>query len=330
MLDESPDMVRNAAGMPVALGVFGKHVAWSDHIDPIGVLTPSLAEFRRRLYEAGIRRHLDSGAWNAIAPDWRVDEWGHQWITFGSSGILLARLWNSIDGRGRSAYPMVAAVHLPTARPPESFEPLFSLLAGLQGRCMETDTADGVKAAVQAASARLPDVIARLAPQHGEGIPVEEREAVIGRMDFQEKSGIRVARVFHHLGVKPHFGIAEASPRGIVRLPVDSGGFLQMVTFWRSLFSGFCEPGTMFSVCQPVGTTWFDLQLGEFTDDLVFRLRAAVGEIPIVPEIPFNIPEESLQIVRNYIASYLRGDSPVSARKGTGLWSRLGIPWVRK
>ncbi|MBX9735945.1 MAG: hypothetical protein K2X32_03385, partial [Phycisphaerales bacterium] len=62
------------------MSAFGKHPAWDDHIDDVGLSTDELVDARRTLYADCIAGSIDSGAWGAPdqpPPAWLVD-YGHE------------------------------------------------------------------------------------------------------------------------------------------------------------------------------------------------------------------------------------------------------------
>lgn len=99
------DFARGNSGPVLAL--FGKHPAWNDHMDDLGLSTPSLRTCKKLLYLQGIAanaaRQQSSNA--AVMP------YRHSLLWFRDREALLLRLIESEDGRGRGYFPLVGAVH---------------------------------------------------------------------------------------------------------------------------------------------------------------------------------------------------------------------------
>jgi len=66
------------AGIEVA--GFGKHPAWDDHIDDIGLNTETLVLAKRLLYSEGIASQLASGAWDQLEKSGNAIEFDHRFV----------------------------------------------------------------------------------------------------------------------------------------------------------------------------------------------------------------------------------------------------------
>jgi hypothetical protein len=298
MLDESPDAVKSRDGSRFLLTLFGKHPAWDDHMEDIGIDTPSLADFKRWLYVDGIRTNLDSGAWEQMPEDHRVPLWDHRLLMTGSKGMILARLWASSDGRGRRAYPMIAATHLPTSRLPADLAPLFEALDGVKQACIETDTQEGVRDAARQGSVALESAVKRLSP-----LPPEGPSAQV-RMDFLDSSEMGPARtgferVLHVLSsdlaaFSPSAKVKQPARARAIRIPVPTARAEPSLLLWHAFFSPHLRPDVIWTTVHPVDAPWADIIVGGPEGDSVFRFRASSVEIPPVTDIPYNIPPETL------------------------------------
>lgn len=103
--------LRGAKTPALSLFAFGKHPAWSDHIEPgIGELTEPILDFKKRLYNAGIKKLIDTGAWVGKDDGDLLPRFGHEFVALGDRSVLVGRLWASSDARGRAEFPMVALV----------------------------------------------------------------------------------------------------------------------------------------------------------------------------------------------------------------------------
>jgi hypothetical protein len=111
------DLRRDRRGERLTLALFGKHPAWDDHMDDLGLDTPSLRAFKRILYIEGMaanaarQQRLEPAEADGVTP------YQHILLWIRDRELLLARLVESRDGRGRGFFPLVGAVH---CRPPDS------------------------------------------------------------------------------------------------------------------------------------------------------------------------------------------------------------------
>ena len=101
---------RNEASKRVFIAAFGKHPGWDDHIDDIGLETDVLVTVKRILYIQGIGSNIDSGSWDKLEEDQRLEKFGHVFVWCMNRDLVVGRLWSSQDGKGRSSYPMVVCV----------------------------------------------------------------------------------------------------------------------------------------------------------------------------------------------------------------------------
>jgi hypothetical protein len=243
MLDEAADTLRGTGSGPaVSLAVFGKHPGWDDHMEPIGVTTPSMRQFHQWLYLDGIRSQLDCGAWDALVEAARVPRWNHEMLLLGRTGMILVNCWASSDGKGRKAYPMVAALHVPTASLPESLDPLYRVLAQVRERCETSETREAVREAVREGEQAVEGAKRELGPLGPNGPSRSERLAFLdGEAMGASREGFY--RLLHSLAAE--LGPFAPETKGkrtagaayrIFRLPFDLSASSKCRLMWRLFF----------------------------------------------------------------------------------------------
>lgn len=95
-------------GKPTAvLALFGKHPAWNDHMDDLGLSTPSLRTCKKLLYLQGIAANAARQQSTAA----EVAAYGHSLLWIRGREAILLRLVESEDGRRRGYFPLVGAIH---------------------------------------------------------------------------------------------------------------------------------------------------------------------------------------------------------------------------
>ncbi len=98
-------------GKPEAvLALFGKHPAWNDHMDDLGLSTPSLRTCKKLLYIQG----MAANAARQQSTNADVTPYRHLLLWFRGREAILLRLVESEDGRNRGFFPLVGAVHFET------------------------------------------------------------------------------------------------------------------------------------------------------------------------------------------------------------------------
>jgi hypothetical protein len=72
----------------VYVGAFGKHPAWNDHMDDVGLLTSSLVMLRRSLYGTGIASQIESAAWDRAGADKTLATFDHTLVWRRGRGVV--------------------------------------------------------------------------------------------------------------------------------------------------------------------------------------------------------------------------------------------------
>ena len=335
MLDENPDAVRSADGSRFLLGVFGKHPAWSDHLEDIGIDTPSLAAFKRWLYVDGIRTNLDTGAWERLPDDRKVADWNHRLFMTGPKGILIARLWATSDGRGRRAYPMVAVTHLPTTRLPADLGPLFDVLDNVRERCLAAETQDEVRAAAQHGRGALESAVKLLSPLPPEGPAQRDRARFItehGRESFERVLHVMANDLVPFSPSSKNKRSGPIRPRAF-RLPVPLTDPETDLLIWHAFFQPHLRPETLWTAIHPIDAPWADVLVGDLDVESVFLFRASPGEVPVLSDIPYSIPPGKMEIFAAILENFmtppfvvpsLDGDNPQPGKLGSVMGRLFG------
>ncbi len=118
---------------------FGKHPAWDDHIDDIGLDTETLVLTKKLLYSQGIANHLASGAWDQIEKSGNAIEFNHRFCWSRKGQTIAGGIWASSDGKGRTRFPMIICAQLEA----EAWKAIEQLVApidqiGLQSKSAKT------------------------------------------------------------------------------------------------------------------------------------------------------------------------------------------------
>ena len=84
---------------------FGKHPAWDDHIDDIGLSTETLVLTKQLLYSEGIATQLASGAWDQIEKSGNAIEFDHRFVWGRDQQAVVGAIWASADRKGTHPIP---------------------------------------------------------------------------------------------------------------------------------------------------------------------------------------------------------------------------------
>jgi hypothetical protein len=91
----------------IHLAAFGKHPAWDDHIDDLGLNTDSLVLTKKLIYSQGIAGQLASGAWDQIERSGNAIEFNHRFCWSRQNQAIAGAVWASTDRKGRTRFPMI-------------------------------------------------------------------------------------------------------------------------------------------------------------------------------------------------------------------------------
>lgn len=139
----------------ISLAAFGKHPGWDDHIEDLGLENEALIQARRVLYSEGLGGNIESGAWDKLEEHQRLAGFGHIAIWRRGSDLLIARIWSSSDGKGRTRYPMVLCAHCAGIPMSWAISEVLPRLEKAQMRCEQTPKAGDVREIVQATRLKL-------------------------------------------------------------------------------------------------------------------------------------------------------------------------------
>jgi hypothetical protein len=294
--------VSSAPGVRVT--AFGKHPGWDDHVDALGDQGPLLAELRAQLYDQGIAGNIDAGQWDKPGqPDEaRLRPFGHVLLSATGGGgagaseseLVVARLWPSRDGRGRTRYPMVAAASCVGVGADAALSRVLPQLQVLEEALRGAGDAAAARRAVDEAGERLRSI----GPGTGaEAIGAGAMGALLDRAEFgPERRGLlRVLyQVRTEMGAFLRGSKGEAPAQGrAIRLPMSRG-----VAHDRALGEAYAlvralvRPGVRVTVIRPLEDDWVDVVVGSLSAGAVACLRQGASRLAPSTEIPYSVGED--------------------------------------
>jgi hypothetical protein len=298
-LEETAEKITRDTGSRLHLGLFGKHPAWDDHMEDIGMATDSLIEFKRRLYFGGISGCIDSGAWTDLAADARIDAFDHELIWSGPAGIVFAVLWHSSDGRGRREYPMVAAAHFPTPHLPARVGPVFDALQGVADACRRGANIDAIRMAQAAGVESLIAAARSLVPLSTATWDIEDRRSFVSHPGLGEDF-----RGFHRLFYSMRLAADSPDPRIRARL-ADAGSGTEALLVWQVLLRAQMAAGALLLTFRHRPSQWLDAIEGDPRPGDWLRLRALPAEVPLTTDIPYEIDQDLRDCADMVIGSFI-------------------------
>ena len=308
MLNESVSELKNYEGQRAFISFFGKHHAWADHMDDLGLATQSLQEFKNWIYLEGIRKQIDSGSWTQLSPESQIKEWNHHILALGAQGLILAILAQSPDSRGRNAYPFCIAIHFPTPQLPAQLQPLWQLLDELSAEALQAKTQEEVISFHEATLSRLGEVMRTLSPFPSEGPPESERVQFIESQAFQPyHQGLR--RTLYWISQElSNYAIKAKNTRipkpKHCRLPLHSDMGSEALTLWLCLLRSQIKESTPLIFTFQKDKQFSDLFVGTLDSSLIFHYKTDTSASPLISEVPYNIDTNLVKAFESLISIF--------------------------
>src|SRR6202011_2482738 len=146
--------LRDPLAAKIQVAGFGKHPAWDDHIDDIGLTTESLVLTKQLLYSEGIATHLASGAWDQIERSGNAIEFDHRFVWGRDQQAIVGAIWSSADRKGRARFPLVICAQA-DFEGVRAIDYLFDPVERLGALCRETKTQEETRGAFDRAQREL-------------------------------------------------------------------------------------------------------------------------------------------------------------------------------
>ena len=307
-------------GRSFALGAFGKHPGWDDHVEDLGLETESLVLAKRILYVQGVGGQIDTGAWEKLGAEQRLEGFSHIFLWQRGGQYLIGRMWSSSDGKGRTRYPMVICAHCMGVPLTWGLEKVLPRLNAVEQACKATNSADDVKSILDRARTELRGAL----PAAGEETdfsslsPQTFSQFVTAPVLGPEQQGwFRVLyQIQNQMSAfnKGNFNARDAARTRAahIRLPVVASTPDQALLLWRRFFSERIDRQvpTFFSLSP--GNPWLDVILGEPSTQEFFCLRASSSGLPLATEVPYELDEKFKAQARQLLADFQSG-KPISA-----------------
>ncbi len=292
----------------VWVGAFGKHPGWDDHLADQGLETELLTQVKRLIYIEGIGGNIDSGAWEALEDNERLEGFDHVFFWRWAGGLVVGRLWNSSDGKGRTRYPMIVCAHCRGIASSWVARECLQAIDELATRCREATDAAGVITAVDEARRSL-RAQAEAAPlASNEGLPPPAAIA-----ELAEKLGDEsLARVCYQMEREfSSFLLADEDsgtrsrtidvrPRSM-RVPscVEDPGLA--CDLWIRFMLERMDQNVPVAAVIRRGEGFCDLIAGEPTRGQFFCFQGSLERLPLTTEIPYTIEESFAERIRDRV-----------------------------
>jgi hypothetical protein len=265
--------LRDPLDARIQFAAFGKHPAWDDHIDDVGLNTETLVLTKQCLYSEGIATQLASGAWDQIEASGNGIEFNHRFVWGRDQQAIAGAIWASTDRKGRARFPLVicAQAGFDGAR---AVDLLFDPIERLGTLCRSAKTQDAVREEFSRTQAGL-----------SYAVPPSLGKSLFSEITDSGETAILPALVTVAAGLKNN---RQRGPRETAktsgshyRLASISSRAKENLIFWSAyLASQRSTSGLPYLVIAMNGKGWIDLIFGEPLQNDFFCLRANETALP--------------------------------------------------
>ncbi len=285
----------------VFLAAFGKHPAWDDHMpDHLGLETNALIEFKQLLY-GGIRGNIENGAWDKLRKEEHPPiPFGHAFLWRTPTVLIAGRLWQSSDGKGRDAYPMIVAAECSGLGGLRVAETCFAEARELQTQLAAIDSPEDVQTAMDKARTQLRQRILAPdpAPDGNETVAEADARAVFNRVPELGPGHEGILRILYHMeremgayrDAKPSSTTRSISLRPqAIRVPRGPASQAQSADLWIRFMRLQLSQSVSCLALLPDSSDWVDLIVGPPAAAQLFCIRAPVEVLPLTNTIPYKL-----------------------------------------
>jgi formylglycine-generating enzyme required for sulfatase activity len=307
----------NPTGRYVALGAFGKHPGWDDHVEDLGLETESLNLAKTVLYVNGIGGQIDAGAWEKLEGPQQLPGFKHLLVWQRSGQILIGRMWSSSDGKGRKRYPMVVCLHFMGVTLGWALKQALPVLAELEQACVGTTSAEDVRAVLGRKRAALREAL-QSTDGRGEYAPVSPEALYRILNPAGNPRSESFLRVLYQIqsqlgGFAPGTFNVRASPDSVrvqqIRVPLSADSPEQALLFWTRFFLIHVDASVPLLLALPIQADWIDVTVGEPESHEMFCLRATPKAVPMASEVPYKLEDDFRAKATGFLSGFQRGET---------------------
>jgi hypothetical protein len=326
-LNEDFEGVPGAPSIYVA--AFGKHPAWNDHMDDVGLVTASLVELKQSLYVQGVSSQIQSRAWERLDPEKALVGFDHIFIWHRPNETVVGLIWSSRDGKGRQLYPMVLCAHVIAQSLDWVWVEVVPRLEAAAEACRKAASEKEVIVALNTIQEALRRRSVDRPPAESGPSARDSRLGIEEWTGHFARDPVALRRVCHYLSTNVS-GLATAQDGDVrsrgVRLPAIPGAtMVKSLNAWLLFLNGQIDPFWPVLLFMPRVGTWVDGILGEPTKEDFYRLRVAPTAQPIISTIPFSIGGDFDQRLEQLFSDVSSGRIPqASFLSGKSVAETLG------
>jgi hypothetical protein len=307
--------LRDSLSGRIHIAGFGKHPAWDDHLDDIGLATETLVQAKRLLYSEGIATQLASGVWDQIEKSGQAIDFDHRFVWSRAEQTIVGAIWASADRKGRTRFPMVACIQAGF----DGLRAIGLLLAPLErlgALCREAKTQETIRDTFDQTYRELNGALFPVAVDNLPSETSDPGENSVLRDLITVSAGLRSRR-------SGPSGETGKTGEARFRLTTISSRVKENLSFWSGYLARRTGSSLPYMIIAASGRTWIDLIVGEPGPGDFFCLRADENALPASR---IYIDEAQLRKLETEAKDYLqtfRDGTPSPVKQVHSWWSEL-------
>jgi hypothetical protein len=290
-----------ASGSRMQMAIFGKHQAWEDHMNPIGLKTEFMNKAKRWFYDEGILESLPPPPRNSLP-------YPYTFVWCFPHNLILGRMWPSSDKVGRKV-PMIVWVlctHVPLKRVDKTVLPE---LMQVEAQCRQAERKETVYEILDQAQLRLDNLCQNLEDHSDPRIAGSNALPELARRKEWDDNPLGLYRILYEFEIKlGRFivpgktlcgikNLKESPDPVLFRIPLAFGDVRDKILqlhLWEEFIAAHYGIGTPALYCIPDEGAWMDVILRTPPGNQLTCLWASTQVIHLISDIPYPMSDEFL------------------------------------
>ena len=291
----------NPVSATAQVGGYGKHPAWSDHIEGLGAASPVLSKIEGELYLGAIGSLITSGDWPSASSSHAMAKTVRRFLWHNAGDWVFGWMWPSADQVGRDHYPMILCVHVTGVDAGMAVPLLDPLFLKAMQTIRATRVQDEVVAAVQELQVQARKALLASPPE----TDVVQLQHADGWVKNGPLDPTRWQRLLYFLKTQygdaaiPETGGRFSAPQRPgtrefegMRLPSPVSAALIGLTGWLAFLRTQLRASTSALLVQAEGAEFCDVIVGVLNATTLKPVLGSIQEVYPVTDVPFEISPE--------------------------------------
>jgi len=281
-------------------------------------MTQLLINVKRELYVEGIGGTIDSGNWDKLEDNERLEGFKHLFLWSREDDVVIGRMWSSSDGKGRKRYPMIVCAHCSGLSLPWILKELPPRLEQIEKSCTSTESSSVVANVIKTAQQEI-QALAQAAESSDArpAIPSNLLARLADRPEMgQDHQGLtrimyQIEREFLGQSAKTNIRAKQ------LRVPACADRPHEAVLLWMQFLSSQITYPVPVLIILPLEESWVDMMIGEQVGSQLYSIRVLPSKLPMTTQIPYSLDEDFVQRIDRLISNSRSGGGSESTQQAS-------------